>query len=112
MPGKKTPRPVAPRFQSGTAISMWSSDACAGNAIKFTDAGGSVTLRGSAGKREVEISVDDTGPGIPRDDLDRIFDAYHSIQRSGQRGTGLWVVYRQRHRASPWRAAGPAQYAG
>ena len=68
---------------------MWSSDACAGNAIKFIDAGGSVTLRGSAGKREVEISVDDTGPGIPRDDLDRIFDAYHSIQRSGQRGTGL-----------------------
>ena len=59
------------------------------NAIKFTDPGGSVTLRGSAGKREVEISVDDTGPGIPPEDLERIFDAYHSIQRSGQRGTGL-----------------------
>ena len=60
-----------------------------GNAIKFTDASGSVTLRARARDDEIDISVEDAGPGIPAEDLDRIFDPYHSIERSGQRGTGL-----------------------
>lgn len=59
-----------------------------GNAIKFTDAGGSVTLRSSATPEEVCITVEDTGIGIPTVDFDRIFDPYQTLQ-TGQRGTGL-----------------------
>jgi signal transduction histidine kinase len=59
-----------------------------GNAIKFTDAGGSVTLRSSATPEEVSITVEDTGIGIPTVDFDRIFDPYQTLQ-TGQRGTGL-----------------------
>lgn len=60
-----------------------------GNAIKFTDQGGSVTLRANAGDEDVTIAVDDTGTGIPTEHLDRIFDPYQSLQRTEQRGTGL-----------------------
>jgi len=60
-----------------------------GNAIKFTDAGGSIVLRASATDEDVSIAIEDTGRGIPPDDLERIFDAYQSLQRSGPRGTGL-----------------------
>jgi len=60
-----------------------------GNAIKFTEAGGSVTLRAVGTDEDVEIAIEDTGNGIPAEDLDRIFEAYHSIQRREGRGTGL-----------------------
>jgi signal transduction histidine kinase len=60
-----------------------------GNAIKFTNAGGSVTLRASAGDKDVTIAVVDTGTGIPAEHLDRIFDPYQSLQQTEQRGTGL-----------------------
>ena len=59
-----------------------------GNAIKFTDAGGSVTLRSSATDGEVRIAIEDTGIGIAPEDVDRIFDPYQTLQ-TGRRGTGL-----------------------
>ncbi len=68
------------------------------NAIRYTPAGGTVQLslqplpplgrRRGAGAR---ISVSDTGPGIARDDRERIFDEFERIGRDGP-GSGLGLA--------------------
>jgi heavy metal sensor kinase len=62
------------------------------NALKFTPAGGSVRVElapDPAGGAAV-ASVRDTGPGIPADQLDRIFERFHKVDASrSQVGFGL-----------------------
>jgi len=62
-----------------------------GNAIKFTPNGGRVDVRiKSTGDGFVEVSVVDTGSGIPTRDLDRIFDRFYQVKREDRKpGTGL-----------------------
>jgi signal transduction histidine kinase len=60
-----------------------------GNAIKFCSAGDEVTFRASVINGEVQVSVADTGPGIPRDQLARIFEPYKTAAQRTQSGTGL-----------------------
>lgn len=61
-----------------------------GNALKFTPSGGTVTL---AVKRtspdEVQVSVTDTGRGIPEDMRKRIFERFWQIGKQDRRGLGL-----------------------
>ncbi len=64
-----------------------------GNAIKFTPTNGEVTLslQGS-GNEWVKISVADTGPGIPSDEANRIFDKFYQVtqpEKQKAMGTGL-----------------------
>jgi len=59
------------------------------NAIKFTPAGGSVTLRAEVRDREVWICVQDTGPGIPMEDLPRLFEPFYRGRQEGRPGLGL-----------------------
>ena len=62
------------------------------NAIKFTEPGGSVTLRCVPGERLVTIEVADTGVGIPPDKLAEVFEEFHQLDNSSTRrygGTGL-----------------------
>ena len=50
------------------------------NAIKFTASGG-IKVGVSEGKKGfVEISVEDTGPGVPADQKERIFDRFYQVQ--------------------------------
>jgi len=63
------------------------------NAIKFTPSGGNVvvTLR-EEGNNLVQVSVTDTGIGIPADRLQEIFEPFHQLDGSSTRhygGTGL-----------------------
>jgi PAS domain S-box-containing protein len=51
------------------------------NAVKFTDAGGCITLSARLAGKCVEISVEDTGAGIAREKLDRIFDPFVQAER-------------------------------
>ncbi len=44
-----------------------------------------------AGKEEVEISVSDSGPGIPKAMLKTIFERFWQIGKSDRRGLGLYI---------------------
>jgi PAS domain S-box-containing protein len=67
-----------------------------GNAVKFTSSHGNVTVAIERNDDEwVQISVADTGPGIPCDELDRIFDKFYQLAQMDKRksrGTGLGLA--------------------
>src|SRR6185369_714244 len=68
----------------------------ADNAVKYTPAGGTVTIRARAldGER-VELAVSDTGVGIPPADLPRITERFYRVDKARSRelgGTGLGLA--------------------
>ena len=66
-----------------------------GNAIKFTTPQGKVMVSAQMnGGAWVEVSVGDTGPGIPAEEAERIFDEFYQITRPGieSRGVGLGLA--------------------
>jgi two-component system phosphate regulon sensor histidine kinase PhoR len=62
------------------------------NAVKFTPSGGTVRVRASFHDQSLAVSVEDTGVGIPREDLVRVFERFYKSDKSRARssgGTGL-----------------------
>ena len=57
-----------------------------GNSLKFTPAGGRVTMKVQRGGRGVVITVADTGEGIPPEQLPRIFDRFFQVSHDGRVG--------------------------
>ncbi len=63
------------------------------NAIKFTPAGGSITVQAGTENGTVWISVKDTGVGIPEAELPRIFERFYKADRARRtEGTGLGLA--------------------
>jgi PAS domain S-box-containing protein len=65
------------------------------NAVKFTPAGGSIAVACTGGAGVVCVSVRDTGPGIPADKLEAIFDPFVQLGRtltSAHEGAGLGLA--------------------
>lgn len=58
------------------------------NAIKFTPAGGEVSVTGEVVRGMVNINVSDTGQGILESDLPKIFNRFYQVERSRKGGDG------------------------
>ena len=69
------------------------------NAVKFSPNGGRITVRIQDLEDSVQVSVQDTGIGIPPDKLERIFERFYQVdgstrRRFGGMGLGLAIVKR------------------
>jgi PAS domain S-box-containing protein len=65
-----------------------------GNAVTFSEPGGSIAVRGRADGDRAVFSVTDLGPGIAQQDLPHIFDRYWQaeMKRRGSQGLGLAIA--------------------
>jgi two-component system phosphate regulon sensor histidine kinase PhoR len=65
------------------------------NSIKFTPSGGGITIAAIPAGDFLQVSVSDSGVGIPADDLPRIFERFYKADRArsgGGTGLGLAIV--------------------
>ncbi len=65
------------------------------NAIKFTDAGGTITVRMLEEEEQIRVEVEDNGIGVAPDELDRIFNRFYQVNGATTRhfsGTGLGLA--------------------
>ncbi len=65
------------------------------NALEFTPPGGAITLSLRATPDGAEITVDDTGPGLPDYALPRLFERFYSLPRpdTGAKSSGLGLAF-------------------
>lgn len=66
-----------------------------GNAVKFTPAGGHITISAQSMEGSVKVSIADSGPGIPEEDLKVIFDKFQQSAMTSYskiKGTGLGLA--------------------
>ncbi len=92
--------PDLPRVQADPARLRNAVDAVVSNAVRLTPHGGRIRLTVSQSDVCVVIGVEDTGPGIPSDRLDHVFDPFVRLSRRngeppGGAGLGLSLARRQ-----------------
>jgi len=70
-----------------------------GNALKFTKKGGKIRITAKKASDNVEVSISDTGVGIPKEQLDKIFtkfgrvgESYATIAQTSGTGLGLYIT--------------------
>ena len=67
------------------------------NAVRYTPAGGSITVRAERRPGDLLVWIANTGDGIPPEDLDRVFERFYRVEKSRDRarggaGIGLAIV--------------------
>jgi PAS domain S-box-containing protein len=65
------------------------------NSIKFTDSGGTIAIKAKSDGDKVIISISDTGVGISKSDIDKIFRIdmqYTTLGTEKEKGTGLGLI--------------------
>ncbi len=64
------------------------------NAINYTPDGGTIRIDARLTGERLQLSVKDTGPGIPPDDLTRVFERFYRVDKARARpgGTGLGLA--------------------
>lgn len=76
------------------------------NALKFTPPGGTIVLGAEEGEGEVRFYVQDSGPGIPPENLVRLFDRYWTTREGNPFGAGLGLAIArgivEAHRGRMW----------
>jgi len=60
-----------------------------GNAIKFSPEGATITIETEYQGDSLKVSVTDNGPGIPKDQLDFVFERFWQAKNTAQAGSGL-----------------------
>lgn len=68
------------------------------NALKYTPSGGEISISVQTLEREVAVVVQDTGIGIPKEDLPRLFERFYRVDKARSRqlgGTGLGLSIAQ-----------------
>jgi two-component system sensor histidine kinase KdpD len=85
-------RPVAPRLDPALLDQVLAN--LLDNALKFSGPSGRVVLRLGREGPEAAITVEDDGPGIPREDLHRVFDPFFRATRTDRvaAGSGLGLA--------------------
>jgi two-component system OmpR family sensor kinase len=81
------------------------------NAIRYTPAGGQVDVTVRREQDRAVLAVRDTGPGIPAEERERVFDRFYRREGSGVEGSGLGLAIvkaiAERHGGNVTMAAGP-----
>jgi len=87
------------------------------NALRYTPRGGRIRVQAAADSAAVRVSVNDSGPGVAADELERIFDRFYRGEPSRRResssafGTGLGLAIArglvQAHRGRIWAEPSP-----
>ena len=62
------------------------------NAVKYTPGGGTVDIAVRLAKNTATISVEDSGPGIPPEERERVFDRFYRVAGSEAAGSGLGLA--------------------
>ncbi len=62
------------------------------NALRYTPFGGMIRVHAENGGKHVTVSVSDSGPGIPRDNLPHVFDRFYKSDESRGMGLGLAIA--------------------
>jgi CheY-like chemotaxis protein len=100
--------PVLPRRSASQASQMWvAADPIRlrqvlvnllSNAVKYNRHGGSVSVSWRAGDNECRLCVTDTGPGMARDKLERLFEPFNRLgaESSNVEGTGIGLFLSRR----------------
>lgn len=87
-------RPLAAAFDFDRMLQVLAN--LVTNAIKFTPPGGSIRIRADAAPETVELSVRDTGRGIPPDLLEAVFERFRQVDALDRRGLGLGLYISRR----------------
>lgn len=86
-----------------------------GNALTYTDKGGSVSISGTTSDEIVSVSVTDTGRGLSADQIDTVFERFYRADRSATGGTGVGLTIARnivRLHAGDVEASSPGRGAG
>jgi two-component system sensor histidine kinase TctE len=73
------------------------------NAVRYTQPEGHITVRVNTAERQITLSVEDDGPGVPEAERERVFERFYRVLGNGAEGCGLGLAIvrevAQRHRA-------------
>ena len=86
-------------FPDNTAICFFDKDKMEkivsnllANAFKYTPEGGTVSVNVDRDEERLRLSVEDNGPGIPKKELDKIFDRFYQLEGTEDKGSGIGLA--------------------
>ncbi len=62
------------------------------NAIKFSPENGKIIIRTEENEKEIVVSVEDFGPGIPLEEKDKVFQKFYRVSKDKREGIGLGLA--------------------
>jgi signal transduction histidine kinase/DNA-binding response OmpR family regulator len=62
------------------------------NAFKYTPEGGTVSVHADVEEQRLRFSIEDSGPGIPKKEVDKIFDRFYQLEGTEDKGSGIGLA--------------------